>query len=75
MIGKDGEDVSYDDDSIFDDFDDDYGDDRCDLCGRSYDQGCTCGECGLRRDGTCALAGTEHCYWDCTHPGLGGADG
>jgi len=26
--------------------------------------------CGLRRDGTCALAGTEHCDWSCSRSGL-----
>jgi hypothetical protein len=25
--------------------------------------------CGLRRDGTCALAGTEHCDWSCNRSG------
>ena len=24
-------------------------------------------ECGLTEDGTCMLAGTEHCDWDCPH--------
>ncbi|WP_296763780.1 hypothetical protein [Sediminimonas sp.] len=24
-------------------------------------------ECGLQDDGTCLLAGTEHCDWDCPH--------
>lgn len=23
--------------------------------------------CGLRADGTCALAGTEDCDWECPH--------
>ena len=24
-------------------------------------------ECGMTADGTCMLAGTEHCDWDCPH--------
>ena len=65
-MGKDGEGVEYDDDHRFDSYDDDYGDDRCDMCGLTFDDGCTCDECGLQPDGTCLLAGTEHCDWDCT---------
>lgn len=36
----------------------------CDLCGQHP---CECfeEECGLMPDGQCALAGTEHCDWDC----------
>ena len=45
-------------------------DERCDLCG-CFTQGyespqCTCDECGMMPDGTCMLAGSEHCEWDCT---------
>lgn len=65
-MGKDGEGVEYDDDHRFDSYDDDYGDGRCDMCGLTFDDGCTCDECGLQPDGTCLLAGTEHCDWDCT---------
>ncbi|WP_370281582.1 hypothetical protein [Pseudooceanicola sp.] len=26
-------------------------------------------DCGMTEDGTCVLAGTEHCDWDCPHSG------
>lgn len=45
------------------DFDYDDDADICDLCGQTD---CTCDECGMMPDGTCSLAGTEHCDWDCT---------
>jgi len=54
-------------DDDFEDFMD--AQDTCELCGRDD---CTCQECGMRSDGTCGLAGTEHCDWDCTHPPLRG---
>ena len=64
-MGKDGEGFDYDDDHRFDYMDDAYAHDKCDLCGLDVEE-CTCDECGLQPDGTCLLAGTEHCDWDCT---------
>lgn len=53
-----------------DDFEDFLGDQQnCELCGRSVEL-CTCEECGMQSDGSCMLAGTEHCDWDCTHPSM-----
>ena len=68
MTSKDGEGFDYDDDHAFEDYDDDYGNERCDLCGLSFEDGCTCKECGMTESGHCMLAGTEHCDWDCTYP-------
>ena len=44
------------------DFDYDDDADTCDLCGL---ENCQCQECGMLDDGTCMLAGTEFCDWDC----------
>lgn len=45
---------------------DDYEDDNCGDCGKCED--CwdeMMQECGLQADGSCLLAGSEHCDWDC----------
>lgn len=42
-----------DDDYMYDQYDDDFEEDE-------FEE-----ECGLMPDGQCALAGTEHCDWDC----------
>lgn len=59
--------MPYPDDD-FEDFMDDQ--EACDLCGGTD---CTCDECCMMPDGTCTLAGTEHCEWDCTNPSKGAA--
>lgn len=50
-MGRDGEGFEYDDDHVFDYMDEDGGD--------------LADECRLMPDGTCLLAGTEFCDWDC----------
>lgn len=37
----------------------------CDCCGESWEQCRNNFDCGMLPDGTCMLAGTEECDWDC----------
>lgn len=48
-MNRDGEGYDYDDDHVFDYMDEE-----------EFEE-----ECGLRPDGQCSMAGTEHCDWDC----------
>jgi hypothetical protein len=54
-------------------YDDDLPNDEvCDCCGEPWDQCRNFFEnwiCGMMADGTCSLAGTEECDWECPRNG------
>jgi len=52
-----------------DDFDDPWDDDDglCDCCGETWEKCRYNFDCGMLADGTCMLAGTEDCDWECPH--------
>lgn len=50
----------------YEDFDDG---DLCDCCGETWDMCKFNFDCGLMPDGTCMLAGTEDCDWECPYHG------
>lgn len=45
--------------------DDDDG--LCECCGETWDKCRNNFDCGMLPDGTCTLAGTEDCDWECPH--------
>lgn len=52
------------------DYEDDLGDsDLCDCCGETWDMCKFNFDCGMTADGTCMLAGTEDCDWECPFHG------